>query len=64
MTSTLAFKVVQFFLSKEDVQKYVLLSGETENDGLICEFKDGLHRFFFLQTVHFLPSPRKILKLL
>ena len=53
MTSTLAFKVVQFFLSKEDVQKYVLLSGETENDGLICEFKDGLHRCFFLQTVHF-----------
>ena len=24
------------------MQKFVLLSGETENGGLICEFKDGL----------------------
>ena len=29
-------------MSKEDVQKYVLSSGETENDGLIYEFKDVL----------------------
>ena len=26
---------------KEDVQKYAVSSGETENDGLICVFKDG-----------------------
>ena len=32
----------EVLLSKEDVQKYVLSSGETENDGMICEFKDGL----------------------
>ena len=32
----------EVLLSKEDVQKYVLSSDETENDGLICEFKDGL----------------------
>ena len=29
-------------MSKEDLQKYALSSGETKNDGLICEFKDGL----------------------
>ena len=32
----------EVLLSKEDVQKYVLSSDETENYGLICEFKDGL----------------------
>ena len=35
-------RTIEVLLSKEDVQKYVLSSGETENDGLICEFKDGL----------------------
>ena len=29
-------------MPKEDVQTYVLSSGETENDGLICGFKDDL----------------------
>ena len=29
-------------MSKEDVQKYVPSSSETENDGLICEFKDDM----------------------
>ena len=32
----------QVLLSKDDVQRYVLSSGDTENDGLICEFKDGI----------------------
>ena len=35
-------RTIEVLLSKEDVQKYVLLSSKTENDGLICEFKDGL----------------------
>ena len=35
-------KAIEVLLSKENVQKYVLSSGDTENDGLICEFKDGL----------------------
>ena len=35
-------RTIEVLLSKEDVQKYVLSSGETENDGLICEFKDDL----------------------
>ena len=30
---------MEVLLSKEDVQKYILSSGETENDGLIPEFK-------------------------
>ena len=48
-------------LSKEDVQQYVLLSGETENDGLICEFKDGLHLFFFYKQSIFDPRPENCL---
>ena len=35
-------RTIEVILLKEDVQKYVLSSGETENDELICEFKDGL----------------------
>ena len=35
-------RTIEVLLSKEDVQKYVLSSGETENDGLIYEFKDVL----------------------
>ena len=35
-------KTIEVLLWKENVQKYVLSSGDTENDGLICEFKDGL----------------------
>ena len=35
-------KTIEVLLSKENVQKYVLSSGDTENDGLICEFKDGI----------------------
>ena len=35
-------RTTEVLLWKEDVQKYVFSSGETENDGLICEFKDGL----------------------
>ena len=35
-------RTIEVLLSKEHVQKHVLSSGETENDGLICEFKDGL----------------------
>ena len=34
-------RLIEVLLSKEDVQKYVLSSGKTENDGLICELKDG-----------------------
>ena len=35
-------KTIEVLLWKENVQKYVLSSGDTENDGLICELKDGL----------------------
>ena len=35
-------RAVEVLLSKENVQKYFLSSGDTENDGLICKFKDGL----------------------
>ena len=35
-------RTIEVILSKEDVQKYVLSSSDTENDGLIWEFKDGL----------------------
>ena len=35
-------RTIEVPLSKKDVQKYVLSSGYTENDGLLCEFKDGL----------------------
>ena len=35
-------RTIEVLLSKEDVQKFFLSSGATENDGLICEFKDGL----------------------
>ena len=35
-------RTIEVVLLKEDVQKYAVSSGETENDGLICVFKDGL----------------------
>ena len=35
-------RTIEFLLSKEDIQKYICSFGETENDALICEFKDGL----------------------
>ena len=38
----LMLRTIEVLLSKEDVQKFVLSSGEIENGGLVGEFKDGL----------------------
>ena len=35
-------RTIEVVLLKKGVQKYAVSSGEIENDGLICVFKDGL----------------------
>ena len=40
--NSLILNTIETLLLKEDVQRYLLTSGETKNDRLICEFKDCL----------------------